>query len=243
MDTNQSAGAKSTLRGVVFDLDGVLVDSHAAHRKSWRLFLHTLGRDVTDSELDFILDGRKRTDILRHFLGDCPVGEIEEFGRQKDSIFRQVQIAVLPVPGAVRLVHQLHRSGVALALATSASPGRGRSTLSELGLMSCFQAVVTAEDVPAGKPDPAVYSLASDRLKIPPRDLLAVEDAVSGVRAALAAGLCCLAVAMHRDPTALAAAGAARVISDFEGITFLDLEVILRDGDQLLCRSAGIGSN
>ena len=243
MDNHQSAGAKSRLHGVVFDMDGVLVDSHAAHRKSWRLFLHALGRDVTDSELDFILDGRKRTDILRHFLGDRPVGEIEEFGRQKDSIFRHVQIAVPPVPGVVRLVHQLHRSGVALALATSASLRRVRCTLSELGIMSCFQAIVTAEDVPAGKPDPAVYSLASKRLKIPPRNLLAVEDAVSGVRAALAAGLCCLAVAIHQDPKVLVAAGAARVIPDFENITFPDMEVILRDGNQLLCRSAAIGSN
>ena len=109
--------------------------------------------------------------------------------------------------------------------------------------MNCYQAIVTGEDVLAGKPDPAVYSLASDRLRIPPKDLLAVEDAVSGVRAAVAAALCCLAIAMHQDSEILIAAGAAHVIRDFENVTFPDMEVFLRDGDQLLCRSAAIGRN
>ena len=56
-------------RGVVFDMDGVIVDSHPAHRKAWRHFLRNLGREVSERDLDFILDGRKRCDILRHFLG------------------------------------------------------------------------------------------------------------------------------------------------------------------------------
>ena len=73
------------LRGVIFDMDGVLVDSHAAHRKAWRLFFETLGREVPECELDFILDGRKRGDILRHFLGDCPDSELEELGRVGSS--------------------------------------------------------------------------------------------------------------------------------------------------------------
>jgi beta-phosphoglucomutase len=72
------------LRGVIFDMDGVLVDSHSAHRDAWRQFFQTLGRNVPESELDFILDGRKRGDILQHFLGNCPDSELEEFGRRKD---------------------------------------------------------------------------------------------------------------------------------------------------------------
>ena len=82
------------LRGVIFDMDGVLVDSHAVHREAWRLFFHTLEREVPESELDFILDGRKRGDILRHFLGDCADAELEEFGKRKDCIFRQMRLEV-----------------------------------------------------------------------------------------------------------------------------------------------------
>jgi HAD superfamily hydrolase (TIGR01509 family) len=215
------------LRGVIFDMDGVLVDSHAVHRKAWRLFFRTLGRDLADSELNFILDGRKREDILRHFLGNCPDLEFEEFGKRKDCIFRQMRLDVSPIPGAVRLVRELHQSGMVLALATSASLSRAHSTLVDLGLLSCFQEIATGEDVLLGKPDAAIYRLACHRTGIAPEHLLAVEDAISGIRAAVGAGLSCLGVASHETRENLAAAGAAYVVRNFEGITAKDLECIL----------------
>jgi HAD superfamily hydrolase (TIGR01509 family) len=215
------------LRGVIFDMDGVLVDSHAVHRKAWRMFFQTLRCEVPDSELDFILDGRKRCDILRHFLGNCPDPELEEFGRRKDGIFRQMHLEITPVPGVVRLVHALHRSGVALALATSASCSRARSTLIELGLLNCFPVVVTGEDVLLGKPDATIYRLACSRLKIAPHRLLAVEDAVSGIRAAVGAGLGCIGVTSHEAPETLIAAGAVHVVGNFESVSLPELECIL----------------
>ncbi len=215
------------LRGVVFDMDGVLVESHAVHRKAWRLFFQTLGHNVPDSELDFILDGRKRTDILRHFLGNCPDPELEEFGRRKDCIFRQMRLDVAPVPGVVDMVRELHCNGAVLALATSASRSRARSTLADLGLLNCFQQLVAGEDVLLGKPNAAVYQLACSRIGIEPEHLLAVEDAISGIRAAVGAGLSCVGVASHETPENLTAAGAAHVVRDFEAVTAHDLECIL----------------
>ena len=215
------------LRGVIFDMDGVLVDSHAVHRKAWRRFFQTLGREVSESDLDFILDGRKRGDILRHFLGTCPEPDLEEFGRRKDCIFRQMRLDVVPIPGAVHMVRELHGNGTALALATSAGLSRARSTLVDLGLLNCFQQVVTAEDVLLGKPDAAIYRLACNRIGIEPESLLAVEDAISGIRAAVGAGLRCVGVASHETPESLTAAGAAHVVRDFEGVTPRDLECVL----------------
>ena len=215
------------LRGVIFDMDGVLVDSHAVHRKAWSLFLETMGRRVPEHELDFILDGRKRSDILRHFLGNCPEAELEEFGRRKDCIFRQMRLEVAPLPGVTRVVRELHLSGVALALATSASRSRAQSTMVDLGLLDCFQAVVTGEEVLLGKPDPSIYRLACNRMGIEPECLLAVEDAISGIRAAAGAGLRCIGVASHETPESLTAAGAVYVLRDFETVSAHDLEPIL----------------
>jgi HAD superfamily hydrolase (TIGR01509 family) len=215
------------LLGVIFDMDGVLIDSHAAHRKAWRQFFRTLGREVSDSELNFILDGRKRDDILRHFLGNCPATELEEFGRRKDCIFRQMRLEITPIPGAIRLVRELHHDGAALALATSASRSRASTTLVELGLLDYFQAVVTGEDVPIGKPDAAIYQLACNRICIGPQHLLAVEDAISGVQAAVGAGLACVGVASHESPENLTAAGAAHVLPDFESVSVQNLQSIL----------------
>ena len=222
------------LQGVIFDMDGVLVDSHAVHRKAWRRFFQTLGREVSEPELEFILDGRKRGDILRHFLGNHPGQDLEEFGRRKDCIFRQMRLDVAPVPGAIDMVRELLGNGTALVLATSASRSRAHSTLSDLGLLNCFQQVVTAEDVHLGKPDAAIYRLACNRIGIEPERLLAVEDAISGIRAAVGAGLRCVGVASHETPENLATAGAAHVVQNFEAVTAHDLECVLlcRDRDR-----------
>jgi len=140
-------------------------------------------------------------------------------GRRKDCIFRQMRLNVFPVPGVVRFVRQLHRSGAVLALATSASRSRAHSTLLELGLLNCFAEVVTGEDVLLGKPDPTIYRLACHRIGIAPERLLAVEDAISGIRAAVGAGLRCIGVALHEMPENLISAGAAHVVRDFESIS------------------------
>jgi HAD superfamily hydrolase (TIGR01509 family) len=229
------------LRGVIFDMDGVLVDSHAVHRKAWGLFLETLGRKVSDAELDFILDGRKRSDILRHFLGNRPEAELEEFGRRKDFIFRQMRLEVVPLPGVTRVVRELHLGGVALALATSASRSRAQSTMVDLGLLHCFQVVVTGEEVPLGKPDPSIYRLACERLGIEPECLLAVEDAISGILAASGAGLRCIAVASHETPESLTAAGAVHIVSDFDTVSTHDMERILFGCNQASQQAAAAG--
>jgi HAD superfamily hydrolase (TIGR01509 family) len=231
------------LRGVIFDMDGVLVDSHAAHRKAWRLFFETLGREVPEAELDFILDGRKRGEILRHFLGERPDAEVEEFGRRKDCIFRQTQLEVAAVPGAIPLVRELHANDTALGLATSASQSRALSTLTELGVLHCFRVVVTGEDVALGKPDAGVYRLACQRLEIENKYLIAVEDAVSGVRAAVAAGLRCIGVALHETAENLRAVGAIHVVPNFGSVSAKDLEGMVLDyesGVQLSPRAAAI---
>jgi HAD superfamily hydrolase (TIGR01509 family) len=211
------------LRGVIFDMDGVLVDSHAAHRNAWRTFFQTLGRDVPEPELDFILDGRKRGDILRHFLGNCPEAELEELGRRKDSVFRKMQLEIPAVPGAVPLVRELHANGITLALATCASRSRAHSTLAGLGLLQHFHVIVTGEDVALGKPDSAVYRQASEGLGVNRESLLAVEDAISGVRAAIGAGLHCIGIARHESPENLRSAGAVHVVPNFESVSAKDL--------------------
>jgi mannitol-1-/sugar-/sorbitol-6-phosphatase len=212
------------LRGVIFDMDGVLADSHAAHRKAWRLFFESIGRAVPEDELDFILDGRKRDEILRHFLGERPDAEVKELGRRKDCIFQQTQLEIVAVPGALPLVRELHANDTALGLATSASRSRAFSTLTKLGLLDCFRVIVTGEDVALGKPDSAVYRLACERLEIEPEYLIAVEDAVSGVRSAVAAGLRCIGVALHETEKNLRAVGAVHVVPNFESVSAKDLE-------------------
>jgi beta-phosphoglucomutase len=206
---------RNPVQAAIFDMDGVLIDSHPVHREAWKEFLHGVGREISDRELDFILDGRKRSDILRHFLGDIPDAELEKHGRRKDELFQQIASKIQPVPGVLRLLEKLQDKGVRTAVATSAAGIRARSTLTRLRLMRWFGVVITGDDVTEGKPDPAIYQMACARLGVEPDTAFAVEDAVSGVLAAKSAGLRCVAVSSHKSDEKLRAAGADYVIPDF----------------------------
>lgn len=207
------------LRGVVFDMDGVIVDSHPAHRSAWKEFLRALGKEVPDGELDFIMDGRKREEILTHFLGPLEPAELQAYGRVKNDLFWQAASEVTPILGVFQFVQSLHAEGIPMAVATSASSGRTQSTLKCMGLLNRFSAVVTGDDVPKGKPDPGIYQLACQRIHCPPHAAVAFEDAASGVRAAKSAGVKCVAIAADARRDLLLAAGADAVLPDFVDIT------------------------
>jgi HAD superfamily hydrolase (TIGR01509 family) len=202
---------------VVFDMDGVLIDSHPVHLAAWREFLQLQKIDFTESDLNFILEGRTRSEILRHFLGDLSEAEIAKLGRRKDEIFRGIEAEIRPFPGVLPFLRQLEHLGVSKAVATSASEIRTASTIERLGLGGFFDAVVTSADVEAGKPHPRVYQLACERMNVLPGDALAFDDAPSGVQSARSAGLRCIGVSNNGLTRALLDAGAEQVIPSFIG--------------------------
>ena len=211
------------LRGVVFDMDGVVINSHPMHRAAWRTFLQALGRTTTDAELDVILDGGKREEILKHFLGELTPEQIIEYGKRKDEILRNHGSPPEPMTGIIELLEDLHAAGIRLALATSATRHRVARTLQELNLAHYFQTVVTGDDVEMGKPDPAIYMAAALRMGEMPEHLLAVEDAVSGVRSARLAGLRCAAIAHNGRAESLRRAGADPIVEDFRSLSVTKL--------------------
>jgi beta-phosphoglucomutase len=216
------------LRGIVFDMDGVIIDSHPVHRRAWKTFLKTAGREVTDVELDFILDGRKRDEILCYFLGELSPSQIVDYGARKDEMLRQLAEDMQPLRGIVEFLDSLSHVGIRIALATSAGRQRAHGTLKVLGLARYFDAIVTGDEVASGKPDPAIYRLVAERLNEMPENLLAVEDAVSGVKSARAAGMRCLGIASAERADTLRAAGADPVMSDFQSLSLVKLEATFR---------------
>jgi len=213
---------------IVFDMDGVLIDSHPVHRAAWREFLRSLSVDVSEQDLAFILEGGTRTDILRHFLGELPQAELVDYGRRKDEIFRSMEHEIRAAPGVLSFLRELERSGLARAVATSASEIRTASTIERMGMGGYFDAVITAADVVVGKPHPRVYQLACERMKVPTGNALAFDDAPAGVLAARAAGLRCIGVSSNGAAQSLLDAGSERVIAGFTGLA-LDLILAAKD--------------
>jgi beta-phosphoglucomutase len=203
------------IEGIVFDMDGVLIDSHPVHRIAWSKFLATVGKSVSDEGLSFILAGRRREEILRHFLGDLSESKIAEYGHQKDLFFEENFQDVRLIPGVSKFLETLETAGLEAGIATSASSARTWGTLRRLKLDQRFTAVVTGDDVDAGKPDPAVYQLAAQRMNLSPEQLLVLEDAPCGVQAAKAAGMRCVGVSTNGRAETLRQCGAELVIPDF----------------------------
>lgn len=215
------------LHGIVFDMDGVIIDSHPFHRQAWQQFLLTLGRQVSEKDLECILEGWRREDILRHFLGNLTQDQIAEYGDQKDRFFQKVSLPVKPVSGVRQFLEHLATLDIPKAVATSASERRTRLTLERLQLSKHFAAIVTANDVEKGKPDPAIYRLAASRMGIAPQHIAAVEDSVSGVKAARSAGMRCLGIAANGRSQLLLDAGAHKVVRNFVGLSLGRLESML----------------
>lgn len=214
------------LGGIAFDLDGVIVDSHPLHKRAWRTFLAELGKEVSDTELDFILEGRCRREILVHFLGKLSESEIEQYGKKKDEFFRQASADLMPVTGSVELIMNLVESGIQLAVATSASRQRTYWTLKQLGIGNCFKVVVSGDDVEKGKPDPTIYRLAAEGLSQLPHSLLAVEDSISGIRAACSAGFRCLGIGLGTSDQSMRKAGAEHVLPSLAGLSITKLRTM-----------------
>lgn len=206
---------------VIFDMDGVLVDSGAHHREAWMRLLAELGVVPRPGFWRRTI-GRTSIEAVPLLLGE-PVGpaEARRLADRKHAHYVRLAGGGLPaVAGVVAFVETVRAHAVPLAVATSARRSDARALLGPLGLFDRFDAIVTAEDVTRGKPDPEIYRLAASRLGAAPEGCLVFEDAIVGVQAARSAGMRVIGVATAHEPSELVAAGAERAIATFEGLSW-----------------------
>lgn len=211
-------------KGVIFDFDGVIVDSHAVHKRAWIKFLESVGSRVSEEELQFILDGRKRDDIMRHFLGALDAERMADYGHRKELIFRDEATDVQTIDGLLSFLKDLEDEQLTLGIASSGSRSRVNFLLDRLDLKRHFQVVVTGDEVKKGKPDPAVFLRAAQALQKDPGELLAFEDSVSGIQSAKAAGMKCVGIAQPDRATVLFDSGADHVVPDFCSLSYSKLQ-------------------
>ena len=209
--------------GIIFDFDGVIVDSHPAHMQAWKTFLHSRGKVVSDAELSFVQEGAKREEILEHFFGELTPEQIARYGAEKDKLFQAHASELKLVRGFAEFLLQLDAAALPSAVATSGSRARVEQALKAFNILSRFHAVMTAEDVSRGKPDPALFLLAAQDLQVEPSRILVCEDAVAGALAAKSAGMKCLGIAANGRESMLKQAGAGMVVKDFSQTSLHDV--------------------
>lgn len=203
------------LKAVIFDLDGVVADSHPIHESAWKTLLAEQGLDPQTINVDFLYAGHPRREILQHYLGDLSEALVERLGRRKDELYVLAAANLVAKPGIPRVLGELHTAGILLALATSAGRARTQETLAKFGIAGHFSAVVTGNDVRAAKPAPDIFLLAASKLGAAPEEAVVVEDSVAGVQAARAAGMKCVGFALPENAGSLREASADDVIIEF----------------------------
>jgi len=197
--------------GVIFDMDGVLVDSAESHYESWKRLAEECGGSVTREQFTRTF-GRQNCDIIPILFGDVSDERSTALADRKEEIYRELIRSRPPiVEGAPELVRSLHDAGVRLAIGSSAPRENITLILDAMGVTSCVSAIVSGDDHERGKPDPQVFQLAVGRLGLEPSRCVVLEDAPLGVQAARAAGTRTVAVLLYH--TAEAFDGADDIVS------------------------------
>jgi sugar-phosphatase len=181
-----------TAHAVVFDMDGVLVDSTPAIEFAWRATAQRYGRALSDGDLARYVRGRQGRYAVAALFPEHSPAQQEEIWRYACEMEEGSDSP--PVPGAVALVRALHDAGVALGLATSNGPAGVARVLTTLGLTGLFQCVVDQTAPGRGKPYPDPYLGVAQGLGVAAERMLVFEDSASGLAAAASAGASCIAI-------------------------------------------------
>jgi HAD superfamily hydrolase (TIGR01509 family) len=177
-------------KSVLWDLDGTLIDSEQYHWLAWRDTMAAHGVPLTHSQF-LSTFGLRNDAIIPQWIPRAAPAQIDEIGRAKEALYRRLvlQGGLDPLPGVRHWTELLAREGWLQAIASSAPRENVDAVLAVIGLADCFQAIVSAEDVTRGKPDPQVFLTAAARLGSPPACSIVVEDAPAGIEAARRAGM------------------------------------------------------
>jgi beta-phosphoglucomutase len=185
-----------TPRGVLWDLDGTLLDSSECHWLAWREIMAGRGRDLSYD--DFIATFGQRNDyILRLWIGaHLTADELERMDEAKEERYRALLLArgVQLLPGAEQWLRDLRAAGWRQALASSAPRSNIDVIINMPTLRGRLDAVVSREDALHGKPAPDTFLLAAEKLRVPPAQCVVVEDSPAGVEGSRRAGMRCIGV-------------------------------------------------
>jgi beta-phosphoglucomutase len=204
--------------GVIFDIDGVLLDSYKIHYECWRSIAEKHSITVTEKEFASLF-GRRGNEIVREIWGeDLPAEQVATIHHRKQALYRENLKGNFPeMDGAIQLIDDLAVEGFVLGIGSSAPPENVEMSLKGLNRTNSFKAVVTGSDVTRGKPDPQVFLLAAQRLGVEPSDCAVIEDAPAGIAAALAGGMTAIALAGTAPPDSLT--GAHLVVTSLRQLT------------------------
>ena len=215
------------IRAILFDMDGVLIDSEPVHQAAVADALTAVGLPpLAPGDYERVFLGRTDWLGFRDYLqetGRADVDLVEVLEIKAAAFARRFPREVRPLTDGQATLRAMAEAGYRIAIVSGALASEIAMVVERFGLGRWVEATVSGDEVPEGKPNPAPYLLGAERLGVPPEACLVIEDAPPGVRAAKRAGMRCLAVDRTGDPEALYAAGADQVVTQLTPATVMTL--------------------
>lgn len=189
-----------TIKAVIFDMDGVIVNNHEYHFKAWMDFADRYGFELNEEIYKEQFNGKTNRDLFRMIFDDPTDEEIETYTEEKESLYRELYYDDLAVHvGLLDFLSALKRARIKIALATSAPTENVDWVLDNLQLRPWFDVIVDGTEVENGKPDPEIYRTVCDRLEIDPKFCLVFEDSLAGLESGKEAGCMIVGVATSHE--------------------------------------------
>ena len=202
---------------ILFDMDGVIVDSNPYHKISLIQFVGKYGFNFTEQQLKEKVFGRTNGEWLTNLFGPMPHAKLREMAEEKENLFRGIYAKdIKPVKGLVSFLEKLDQQKIQRAIATSAPTSNVEFTLDGTGTRRFFKTIIDDSLITHSKPHPEIYLKAAAALNMAPEKCIVIEDSLSGVQAGKAAG--CKVVGITTTHTAEELYDADLVIDDFVGL-------------------------
>ncbi len=178
-------------QAIIFDLDGTLIDNNAYHIKAWSEFYKKMNLEFSDDIYKNQINGRISKAIFPDILGrKLSADEIMKYDDEKESLYRHLYAPhIKPVNGLLYFLEQLKQQNYPMAIATSGLPPNIKFMFDNISIEKYFIAVVNASDIKQGKPNPEIFIKAAEALHADPKECVAFEDSIAGIRSAKAAGM------------------------------------------------------
>lgn len=209
---------------LIFDMDGTMVDNMMTHHRGWQKTLAVYGLDLTLEEVIATCHGKNVEIIERLFPGKYSIEERERISFEKESWYRSIFLPDLKlIAGLAELLETAQKNGIPMGIGTAAPKANVDFALDNLGIRHYFQAVIHADDVEKGKPEPEVFFKVADKLGVPYANCLVFEDSPTGAKTALNAGMkAIILTTTHRAEEFAEIPSVLRCVSDFTGIDILN---------------------
>lgn len=205
----------SSRPGLLFDLDGTLVETDPTHLAAFNDVLGPYGIDVDEAFYNAHIIGNQNAEIFANLLPQLTEADQRRLADEKEALFRSRAAGLTPAHGLLDLLDRADASGVATIVVTNAPRANAIMMLDVLGLADRFGGLVIGDEMANPKPHPEPYLVGMERLGARPERAVAFEDSRAGMRAAAAAGLPVVGMATSLAPSALREAGASLVVRDF----------------------------